>query len=46
MRNLLTDLINLTKNNWKAILVVALAFYIIHSYTDIKLGIMDGLMGK
>jgi len=41
-----TDLINFTKNNWKTILTIVLIFYFMNSYPDIKLGIMDGWMGK
>jgi len=46
MRNLLTDLVGLFRNNWKAILVITLAFYIFNSYSDIKLGIMDGWFNR
>jgi len=42
MRNLLTDIVSLFRNNWKVILVILLTFYILNSYSDIKLGIMDG----
>jgi hypothetical protein len=46
MKHLLTDLVSLVKNNWKTIFTIVLVFYFMNSYSDIKLGIMDGWMGK
>jgi len=46
MKDLLTDLLKLTKNNWKTILVIVLTFYFINSYLDIKQGILDGWANK
>jgi transcriptional regulator with XRE-family HTH domain len=46
MNLFLTDLKTLVKNNWKIILTIVIVIYFISNYTEIKLGIMEGWLGK
>lgn len=46
MHTLLADLKNLVTNNRKILLLIALGYALLHSYGDIKQGIMDGWMGN
>jgi hypothetical protein len=41
MNQLINDIKSLIKNNWKTILLIVFIIWLISSYTDIKLGIMD-----
>lgn len=46
MNTLSTDLINVIKTHWKTIFLMVLAFYLLHSWPDIKQGILDGWAGR
>jgi hypothetical protein len=46
MKQLMSDVQILFKNNWKLILVITISFYLFYSYPDIKQGIMDGWTGR
>jgi hypothetical protein len=46
MNTLSTDLINVIKTHWKTLFLIVLAFYLLHSWPDIKQGIEDGWMNK
>jgi transcriptional regulator with XRE-family HTH domain len=42
MKQLITDLKTLLRNNWKIILLVAVVIYFVTNYTEIKSGLLDG----
>ena len=46
MNQLINDLKNLFKNNWKIILLIVLIIFLITNYTEIKSGIIDGWSNK
>ena len=46
MNTLSTDLKNGIKTHWKTIFLVALTFYFLHSWPDIKQGVIDGWMNR
>ena len=46
MKKLMFDFQNLFKNNWKIISIVVISVYLLHSYPDIKQGIVDGWIGR
>ena len=46
MNTLSTDLINGIKTHWKTLFLIVLAFYFLHSWPDIKQGILDGWAGR
>jgi hypothetical protein len=46
MNQLINDIKSLIKNNWKTILLIVFIIWLILSYKDIKLGIMDAWEAK
>lgn len=42
MKQLITDLKNLVRNNWKLLLTIFIVILLILNYTEIKSGIIDG----
>jgi hypothetical protein len=46
MKQLILDIQDLLKKNWKVILALAIVFYLLYSYADIKNGILDGWIGR
>jgi len=42
MKQLIIDIKALLKNNWKIILLIAVAIYFVSNYTEIKSGLFDG----
>lgn len=46
MKQLLLDVQNLFKNNWKVISIIVITVYLLYSYPDIKQGVADGWIGR
>ena len=44
MNQFLTDLKQLVKNHWKVIVLIIALIWLVTNYTDIKAGIMDGVL--
>jgi len=46
MKQLISDLKNVIKNNWKFLLIVFIVILFILNYTELKSGIIDGWKNK
>lgn len=46
MKQLIIDLKNLFRNNWKILLIIFIIVLLILNYTEIKSGLTDGLNNK